>query len=574
MKTMKDYKPYRTREIIDLKDMLYQSDKLYSRRNAFKLKGANGLYKGISFRTYKTQVEYLGTSLLERNLAGSTFAIMGQNCYEWCVAYFAAVCVGVVVPIDKELKDDDIVNIINVSETSVIFVTDLFIEKIRSLSSRFSRDVLIINMHCKQASYSVLSLNDLIAEGNVIYSSGNTCFKDMPIDPYEMKILLFTSGTTGMAKGVMLCHRNICANIKSVREVVKVYSSDQMISLLPLHHTYECTLGFLLPIYCGACISYCSGLRHLSQDIRDIHPSVIICVPLLVENVYKKIEKALPMPIGKMNFLVKKIALLKINNSLGGRLRLVITGAAAIDPQLVDSFNELGFRALQGYGLTECSPLVTGNNDFFQKSDSVGRSIPDVDVKIDKPDYAGIGEVLVRGSNVMLGYFKNPEETEKVFKNGWFCTGDLGSIDYKGFLHLTGRSKNVIVTKNGKNIYPEEVEYYLNNNPLISESIVSGAKFVGDDETYVEAHILPNIDLIKQLLFVQIPTQEEIKSAIKDVIRDVNSKLPPYKHIKKFIIRDTEFDKTTTKKIKRVGNLPDDREKDSVDVDNQPDHKE
>lgn len=570
---MNDYKPYRTREIIDLRDMLYQSEQLYYRRNAFKIKGANGLYKGISYRTFKTQVEYLGTSLIERNLIGKTFAVMGQNCYEWCVSYFAAACVGVVVPIDKELKDNDIVNIINVSETSVIFVSDTFIEKIRSLSSRFSCDVLIINMHCNKAAYSVLTLNDLIVEGGLSYSSGNTAFRDMPIDPYEMKILLFTSGTTGMAKGVMLCHRNICANIQSVRKVVKVYSSDQLISLLPLHHTYECTLGFLLPIYCGSCISYCSGLRHLSQDIRDIHPSVIICVPLLVESVYKKIEKALPMPISKMNFLVKKIALLKINNSLGGRLRLVITGAAPIDPHLVDSFNELGFGALQGYGLTECSPLVTGNNDFSQKSDSVGRAIPDVDVKIDNPDYAGIGEVLVRGSNVMLGYYKNPEETEKVFKNGWFCTGDLGSIDYKGFLHLTGRSKNVIVTKNGKNIYPEEVEYYLNSNPLISESIVSGAKFVGDDETYVEAHILPNIDLIKELLFVQIPTQEEIKSAIKDVIRDVNSKLPPYKHIKKFIIRDTEFDKTTTKKIKRVGNIPSNSDKDSVSVDNDNEHK-
>ena len=385
-----------------------------------------------------------------------------------------------------------------------------------------------------------------------------------------MRILLFTSGTTGNAKGVCLSQRNICSNILSTYGIVKVKRSDLFFSILPLHHTYECTLGFLLPIYSGASIAYCDGLRYIVKNINEYHPSVILCVPLLLENVHKNIvksmNKSLPEKYQKQNenpyydlpFFIKKIVKSKVKNSLGGRLRVFIVGAASVNPNISKDFRTLGLNTLQGYGLTECSPLVAGNTDFFQKDDSAGLPIPNVTYKIDKPNEEGIGEIIVKGPNVMLGYYNNDEETKKVLKDGWFYTGDLGKIDDNGYLYITGRCKSVIVTKNGKNIYPEEVEYYLNDNPLISESLVLGIHKENDDETYVNAQILPNIEAITEYLKGSVPTKEEIKKIISDVVSSVNSKLPNYKHIKNFIIRDKEFEKTTTQKIKRYGNNVDD----------------
>jgi len=250
---------------------------------------------------------------------------------------------------------------------------------------------------------------------------------------------------------------------------------------------------------------------------------------------------------------MKPIVKSKVKNSLGGRIRVFIVGAAAMNPAIIDDFEALGLRTLQGYGLTECSPLVAGNTDYFSKSDSCGLPIPNVEYKIDNPNEEGVGEIIVKGPNVMLGYYNNPEETNKVLVDGWFHTGDLGKIDSDGYLYITGRCKSVIVTKNGKNIYPEEVEYYLNDHPLISESLVTGIQKANDDETYVNAQIFPNIEAMKESLKGSVPTKEEIFKMVSDVVQSVNSKLPNYKHIKSFIIRDEEFEKTTTKKIKRFG---------------------
>ena len=381
-----------------------------------------------------------------------------------------------------------------------------------------------------------------------------------------MRILLFTSGTTGNAKGVCLSQRNICSNILSTYGIVKVKRSDLFFSILPLHHTYECTLGFLLPIYSGASIAYCDGLKYIVKNINEYHPSVILCVPLLLENIHKNIvksmNKSLPEKYQKQNenpyyelpFVVKKVVKSKVKNSLGGRLRVFIVGAASVNPNISKDFRALGLNTLQGYGLTECSPLVAGNTDFFIKNDSAGLPIPNVTYKIDKPNDEGVGEIIVKGPNVMLGYYNNEEETKKVLKDGWFYTGDLGKIDDNGYLYITGRCKSVIVTKNGKNIYPEEVEYYLNDSPLISESLVLGIHKENDDETYINAQILPNMEAITEYLKGSVPTKEEIKKIISDVVSSVNSKLPNYKHIKNFIIRDKEFEKTTTQKIKRYGN--------------------
>ena len=268
----------------------------------------------------------------------------------------------------------------------------------------------------------------------------------------------------------------------------------------------------------------------------------------------KKYRKENENPFSSLPFYLKKIVKTKVKNTLGGRLRVFIVGAAAANPNIVSDFRDLKLNTLQGYGLTECSPLVAGNTDFFQKDDSAGLPIPNVEYKIDNPNDEGVGEILVKGPNVMLGYYKNEGETNKVIKDGWFHTGDLGKIDENGYLYITGRCKSVIVTKNGKNIYPEEVEYYLNDNPLISESLVLGIQKENDDETYINAQIYPNIEAITEYLKGSVPTKEEIWKIISDAVSNVNKKLPNYKHIKNFVIRDKEFEKTTTQKVKRYGN--------------------
>ena len=410
------------------------------------------------------------------------------------------------------------------------------------------------------------SFDNLLSAGRTAYEKGKNDFDKIEINPDELRILLFTSGTTGNAKGVCLSQRNICSNILSTYGIVKVKRSDLFFSILPLHHTYECTLGFLLPIYSGASIAHCEGLRYITKNLGEFHPSVILCVPLLLENVHKNIvknmNKSLPEkyqkaegnPFNDLPFYVKKIVKNKVKNTLGGRLRVFIVGAAAANPEIVADFKNLKLMTLQGYGLTECSPLVAGNTDFFQKDDAAGLPIPNVEYKIDSPNAEGVGEILVKGPNVMLGYYEDEEKTKQTIVDGWFHTGDLGRIDENGYLYITGRCKSVIVTKNGKNIYPEEVEYYLNDNPLISESLVLGIHKEDDDETYINAQIYPNIEAITEYLKGSVPTKEEIWKIVSDAVASVNKKLPNYKHIKSFGVRDEEFEKTTTQKIKRYGN--------------------
>lgn len=560
-------KYHKTEEVTNFKDMLYRSSSIYRSRTAFKLKDNNGNINSITYEDFKNDVIYLGTYLIKNGFLNKRIAVIGKNSYKWCVSYMAASIVGIVVPIDKELHCDDIINFMNVSQTVCI------------LGDKKNLDIVLNNISkIENPDTYFISFEDKfdisLKEGKNLYLSGFADFDDIKIDPDELRILLFTSGTTGSAKGVCLSQRNICSNLLSTYGIVKVKRSDLFFSILPLHHTYECTLGFLLPIYSGASICHCEGLRYIAKNMQEFHPSVILCVPLLLEKLHKNIVKSinhgLPKKFQKENnenpftflpFFLKKIVRTKVKNTLGGRLRVFIVGAAAANPNIISDFRDLKLNTLQGYGLTECSPLVAGNTDFFQKDDSAGLPIPNVEYKIDKPNDEGVGEIIVKGPNVMLGYYEDEKRTKETIIDGWFHTGDLGKIDKNGYLYITGRCKSVIVTKNGKNIYPEEVEYYLNDNPLISESLVLGIQKEGDDETYVNAQIYPNIEAITEYLKGSVPTKEEIRKLISDVVSSVNKKLPNYKHIKNFIIRDKEFEKTTTQKVKRYG--------DNININNQ-----
>ena len=551
--------------VSDLKDLLYKSAKKYEFRNAFKLKDSAGNIYGVSYKKFKKDVVALGTALINLGFSGSRIAVIGKNNYSWAVSYLASVIVGIVVPIDKELLIDDISNFINVSDSKVVLCDEKFVNLISDNISKFdNKDLLKINFNSDKDTDSYKSFSNLINLGNKLIEDGDTSFDNIKINSDEMHIILFTSGTTGNAKGVCLSHKNICSCIMSTYGIVKVKRNDQVLSVLPLHHTYECTLGYLLVIYSGACISYCEGLRYINKNIEEFKPTIFLCVPLLLEKMLKKIEdtvsKTLPKYVKENTNILDnipapmlQIVKRKVKNSLGGRLRAFIVGAAPLNPDIVKHYRKLGIKALQGYGLTECSPLVAGNNDFFINPEAVGLPIPNVEYKINNPDENGDGEILVKGPNVMLGYYNDEEATNKVLKDGWFYTGDLGKIDDEGWLYITGRCKTVIVTKNGKNVYPEELEHYLNDSPLIAESLVTGLNYDNDDETYVNAQILPNIDAIKEYLKVSVPQKAEIKAVISDIVSEINKKLPNYKHIKSFIIKDKEFEKTTTQKIKRYG---------------------
>lgn len=556
-------KYHKTEEVTNFKEMLYRSADIYRSRTAFKKKDKNGNIISITYEEFKNDVVYLGTSLIKEGFSNKKIAVIGKNSYNWCVSYLAASIVGIVVPIDKELHTEDVINFMNVSEAACILGDNKNLSKLIENTEKLSnKKTTFINFDSKDSN----SFDSFKENGKKLYLDGFTEFDKIDIDPDELRVLLFTSGTTGNAKGVCLSQRNICSNLLSTYGIVKVKRSDLFFSVLPLHHTYECTLGFLLPIYSGASIAHCEGLRYIAKNMQEFHPSVILCVPLLLEKLHKNIIKnmntSLPEkyrkenenPFSSLPFYIKKVVKTKVKNTLGGRLRVFIVGAAAANPNIVSDFRDLKLNTLQGYGLTECSPLVAGNTDFFQKDDSAGLPIPNVEYKIDNPNDEGVGEILVKGPNVMLGYYKNEEETNKVIKDGWFHTGDLGKIDKNGYLYITGRCKSVIVTKNGKNIYPEEVEYYLNDNPLISESLVLGIQKENDDETYINAQIYPNIEAITEYLKGSVPTKEEIWKVVSDAVSNVNKKLPNYKHIKNFVIRDKEFEKTTTQKIKRYGN--------------------
>ena len=556
-------KYHKTEEVTNFKQMLYRSADIYRARTAFKLKDENGNIYNVNYEQFKTDIVSLGTSLLEKGFKNKRIAVIGKNSYKWCVSYLAASIVGIVVPIDKELHTDDVINFMNVSQTACILGDSKNLDEIiQNIEKVENADTIFIPFDKKDSKNFY---DSLLKEGKKLYDNGNTNFDKIEVNPDELRILLFTSGTTGNAKGVCLSQRNICSNLLSTYGIVKVKRSDLFFSILPIHHTYECTLGFLLPIYSGASICHCEGLRYIVKNIGEFHPSVVLGVPLLLENMHKNIiknmNKSLPEkykndkgnPFYNLPFYLKKIVKMKVKNTLGGRIRVFIVGAAAANPDIIADFKSLNLTTLQGYGLTECSPLVAGNTDFFQKDDAAGLPIPNIEYKIDNPNNEGIGEIIVKGPNVMLGYYEDEEKTKKSIIDGWFHTGDLGRIDENGYLYITGRCKSVIVTKNGKNIYPEEVEYYLNDNPLISEALVLGIQKENDDETYINAQIYPNIEAITEYLKGSVPTKEEIWKIISDAVSSVNKKLPNYKHIKSFGIRDKEFEKTTTQKIKRYG---------------------
>lgn len=559
---------YNVRTVVNLKDMLNQSVLLYGNKAAFILNNG-GVTENISYSQFKADVDALGTALLELGLKGKCIAVIGENRYEWCVSYLAVTGgAGIVVPIDRELHISEINNILGRCNADAIIYSGKHNDCMKKLSAEIQSVKYFINMDESRDSDFYLSFKGLVERGKELLALDRLDYVAAEIDRDALAVLLFTSGTTGLAKGVMLSHRNICSNVVSVRSTVLVDTNDTSLSILPMHHTYECTIGFLAFIYSGATISFNEGLKHIARNLKEMKPTVLVVVPLILENLYKKIWTQ----AGKQKFgrLKLKLALIitailnhlfridianrvfkQVHDNVGGRLRLILTGAAAIDPSVSKGFRRMGIKVLQGYGLTECAPLVTGNRDHEYRDSSVGKVLPGVEVKINNPDENGVGEILVKGENVMLGYYKDEEETGRNLINGWFHTGDLGMVDKSGYVYITGRSKNIIITNNGKNVYPEELEASINKNPCVQESLVSGEIDRTTGETHIHAHILPNLEYIKEKFKGVSLTKDELLKLFNEIVKSINKDLPIYRRIRKFTLRESEFIKTTTKKIKR-----------------------
>ncbi len=535
---------YNFREIINY------SAVRYAKNTAFQVKTKTGDYKNITFAELKNLYYGLCTKFIKMGYLGKRIAVIGANSFEWALSYLCASTVGVVVPIDKELQAEDVSDFFD-SADCVAVCTDN--AKIEALKGVVTRDINYISFD---------SIRSMASE-----SINTSLVDDIEIGKDEMRVLIFTSGTTGSSKGVCLSQNNLCSNIHSTVSMVDIKESDKTLSILPLHHTYECTLDFILFLTRGAQVCYCDGLTKVQKNLNEYSPTILVVVPALLKVLNKRIKKAiaadcpkkyneyfetesLASALSKVPFIIRKVICSKVKKSLGGKLRLFIVGAAELDTQLVEDFGALGIRTLQGYGLTECSPLLAGNNDFHFNPESTGEAIPGVELKIDNPNEEGVGEILAKGENIMLGYYNDPEATEQVLCDGWFRTGDLGYMDENGDLFIKGRIKNVIVTENGKNIYPEELETRLSEFPEIGEVLVFGAKENG--ESFVKAKIFPNFDYLKEKLGRQ-PSRDDAEHAVNKVVKAVNKKIPNYKHIKIVETLSSALEKTTTQKIKRFG---------------------
>ena len=574
---------YEVRPIRDLKEMVDTSASLYAQRAAYLTKEVlGGEYKPIYYPQLKEDVDALGTQFLRMGLKNQKIAVIGENSYPWVVTYFAATNgTGVIVPLDRELPVNEIRNLLIRAEVSAI----VYSRKLEGEVLEAIRDLpgirYVINMTAANDEAGRLSMSRLIAQGKEALRGGDRSFVDAEIDPDAMCSLLFTSGTTGLAKGVMLSHRNLTSNVYNMSQYVSIPPNYIGLSVLPMHHTYEMTCHILTGVYQGLTIAFCEGLKYIAKNMAEAKATVMLAVPLVFESMHKKIFKQAETKKKdkKMRKAIQISRKLKLYNQpsatrkifkdihevTGGHVKLFIAGGAAINPTVIEDFEAMGFPMIQGYGMTECAPIIAVNKDRYSKAAAAGLPLPGTEIQIIDQDENGIGEIVCRSESVMLGYYQDPEETARVLRNGWLHTGDYGRFDSDGFLYISGRKKNVIVTKNGKNIFPEEVEYYLTGSPYIEEVLVHGVEDERTADIVVKAEIYPNYELIQEELGPM--TQEEIQRFLKIQIDEINEQMPLYKRVKRFNLRKTEFEKTTTRKIKRFtkGNLEEEEQADVIE---------
>mgnify|MGYP004566262279 FL=1 len=562
-------KLYNSEKIINFRELISRYQKIFPNKIAFKYKSTPTSKKieTITYSKFANDIKSFAKALLKLGLKEKRVAIIGPNRYEWCVSYLAVVSSDmIVVPLDKSLPNNEIKSLIKRSEADAVIYDSKY-------SDIFSE--ICLEGKCNLKQYicmdkidkpNVLFMNELIETGEKI---DDEIYDDIQMDSEKMAIMLFTSGTTSISKAVCLSQRNICADIYALSQMAKVTPKDTFLSFLPLHHTFESTCTFLYGSYCGITIAFCDGIKHIQKNLNEFNVTGFVCVPLLLEIMYKKVQKNIEKQKKKTlikimtvlcNFLLKfgidirRKVFKKILQGIGGDLRILIAGGAPMNTEAIKGFLGFGINLLQGYGLTETSPVLAGENDKYKKAGSVGFPLPDINVKIDDPDNKGVGEILVNGPTVMLGYYQNEEATKEALTDGWFHTGDLGYFDKKGFLFVTGRKKDVIVLKNGKNIYPEELEILINELPYVSESMVFGKEYTNkadrNEDLNLWAKIVYSPDIMKQY-FPGVDASKYKELIWKDIRNKVNKSMPAYKYIREIIVTDEPLIKTTTQKIKR-----------------------
>lgn len=520
----------------------------------------------LTYNDLLDKVLRFGNSLKKIGLAErSHIALISENRVQWAVAFLTSMTFNyVIVPIDRNLTENEILNIVHESDSEAIIFSESYEEIFSGVKSSLKK---VKHLICMDEPTQKKEIHSMV---NMINSNPAFDLYKLPsINPNESAEIIFTSGSLGRAKGVMLSQKNLASNLVDMVSMLFMHPEDKFLSVLPMHHTYECTCGMLCPLYCGSSIHYARSLKTVTDDLNKVSPSILLGVPLLYDKMFKKISKSINEdkvkskvipPLKKITNLlasagltdVKKKIFKELHARFGGNIRVFIAGGAAPDPEVAKGLREFGFSFLQGYGLTETSPILALNriNDF--KDNAAGLALPSVEIKITNPDETGSGEIYAKGPNVMLGYYKNPKLTAEVFDGDWFKTGDIGFIDKDGFLHINGRQKNVIISKSGKNVFPEEIEDSLNRSPYILESIVHGSKDEKQDEIIAAQIVVDAEALIHYSEIHQVEINDElIHKVIDGEIKHINKTLAPHKRVIKFTIRDKEFEKTTTQKIKR-----------------------
>ena len=560
-------KERKIQEFKDIKEIIYDSADKYAQNIAFIIKHQEGkekTYENITYKMFLEHINCLGTKLYDMGLKNKRIAVLGRNRYEWVLGHLTNLLGGMVsIPLDKDLQLDELENSLIRSKADAIFFDEKYIEKIEKIKSRNNTNLKEYICMTKLPEYS--DVHTLTEEGKKLLEQGNKEYISAKIDENSMNILLFTSGTTSKSKAVMLSQKNIASNVYAMQKVEDIRSTDSNLAFLPMHHIFGSTC-LIVMLACGVRTSFPDGLRYVAQNLKEYEVSVFVGVPLLVEAIYNKVVKEIEKQgktelikkaIKVSNFLMKfqidirRKVFKQIINNLGGKMRFVISGGAPLDPEVQKGFNNFGIKMVQGYGLTETSPVICAENDFKMRNGSIGVPLENVTVEIVNKDENGIGELRAKGPNVMLGYYENEEETNNVLKEGWFYTGDLGYKDKDGFIFITGRQKNMIVLKNGKKIFPEEVETLVNRIDVVQECMVFGMPDENDkNDVKLSVKVVYNKEEVKEK-YGDI-SEEEIRNIIWNKIKnDVNTTVPRYKHIMNMILTDKELIKTTTKKVKR-----------------------
>lgn len=549
----------------DFRELVNRYSTLYSEQIAFEYKETPNSKEHIkiTYAQFADDIKSLGTALLNMGLSEKKVAIIGPNRYEWCTSYLAITTSNmIVVPLDSALPDNEIEDLIIRSKAeAVIFdkkYADVFSKLANEKKSNLSLYICMDNLE------NFTTYSSLIQKGHSLLINGDNKYDSIEIDNKKMSIMLFTSGTTSISKAVALSQSNICEDIYALAQMTDIRKDDTFLSFLPLHHTFESTCTFLYGTFSGITVAFCDGIKYVQKNLAEFKVTGFVCVPLMLEIMYKKIKKGIEEKgktklVQKMTKVCNGLLKFKIDirrkvfkeilDNLGGKLRMLIAGGAAMSKDAIQGFLDLGINLLQGYGLTETSPVVAGENDKFKRCGSVGFPLPGIDVKIDNPNSEGVGEIAVKAPTVMLEYVDNPEATAEVLKDGWFYTGDLGYFDKDGFLFITGRKKDVIVLKNGKNIFPEEIEILIQHLPYVSESMVFGRP-EPDGDYKICAKIVYNKDVINEM-YPNISEEELHKQVWEDIKEKVNHKMPAYKYIREIILTDEPLIKTTTQKVKR-----------------------